>query len=86
MTTPETFRANLLAGLTALNAKVPAGSKVILWGLADGSILWNNTYNLLHPIGNGVTYAQFYKFLTFNSFIRAAVNHKVRQIQFSEQR
>lgn len=64
MTTPDAFRAQLLAGLEKLNSKVAPGSKVVLWGLVDGRILYNHLHNLTHPIGNGVTYDQFYSFLT----------------------
>jgi acyloxyacyl hydrolase len=64
MTTPTQFRQNLLAGLQLLDQKLPPNSRVVLFGLVDGEILWNNTYNLPHPLGMGITYADFYKFLS----------------------
>lgn len=63
MTTPEKFQSQLLTALEKLNTKVAPGSKVVLWGLVDGRILYNYLHRLPHPIGNGVTYDQFYSFL-----------------------
>lgn len=62
MTTPEDFRKNILAGLEAFDKKVPAGSKLLMIGLADGRILYQTMHNQPHPLG--ITYADLYVFLT----------------------
>jgi len=64
MTTPEEFRKNILAGLRDLDQKAPAGSKILLSGLADARVLFNTMHNRKHP-WFGMTYAEFYDFLTF---------------------
>lgn len=61
MTKTEEFRDQLLQGLAALDAKIPAGSHVLLMGLVDGRILWNVMSERMHPLG--ITYAEFYEFL-----------------------
>ena len=50
MTTPEDYENYLLKGLAALNSKAPANSKVLVMGLVDGRILWNESKlsNFLH--------------------------------------
>ena len=62
MTTPETYRQQLLQGLQELDAIAPPNSKVVLMGLVDGRILWDSLYNRRHPLGS--TYEQFWNFLT----------------------
>jgi acyloxyacyl hydrolase len=61
MTTSEDFRKQMLEGLAALDARIPAGSHVLMIGLVDGRILWNTMNNRIHPLG--VTYAELYEFL-----------------------
>ena len=56
MTTPETYRQQLLQGLQELDAIAPPNSKVVLMGLVDGRILWDSLYNRRHPLGS--TYEQ----------------------------
>ncbi|XP_004676915.1 PREDICTED: acyloxyacyl hydrolase [Condylura cristata] len=66
MTTPEKFYSKVMQTLEYLNAHLPNGSHVILYGLPDGTFLWNNLHNRYHPLGQlnkDVTYADFYSFL-----------------------
>ncbi|KAK1334765.1 hypothetical protein QTO34_004331 [Cnephaeus nilssonii] len=67
MTTPEQFYSKVMETLKYLNAHLPNGSHVILYGLPDGTFLWDNLHNRYHPLGqlNGdVTYGQLYAFLS----------------------
>ncbi|KAG2382113.1 hypothetical protein C9374_005905 [Naegleria lovaniensis] len=62
MTTPQQFEERLMKGLTLLDARSPPNSKLLLIGLVDGRILWNEMHNRIHPLG--VTYEGLYHFLT----------------------
>ncbi|XP_037693015.1 acyloxyacyl hydrolase isoform X2 [Choloepus didactylus] len=66
MTTPEKLFSKVMQTLKHLNSHLPNGSHVILYGLADGTFLWDNLQNRYHPLGQlnkDVTYAQLYSFL-----------------------
>ncbi|XP_058152759.1 acyloxyacyl hydrolase [Dasypus novemcinctus] len=66
MTTPEKLYSKVMLTLKYLNSRLPNGSHVILYGLADGAFLWDNLHNRYHPLGQlnkDVTYAQLYSFL-----------------------
>lgn len=66
MTTPEQMRVNLQKTLDTLDKKLPKGSHVIVVGMVDGRVLYNNLHNRIHPIGKlrgDVTYSKFYDFL-----------------------
>ncbi|XP_030652518.1 acyloxyacyl hydrolase isoform X3 [Nomascus leucogenys] len=66
MTTPEKLYSNVMQTLKHLNSHLPNGSHVILYGLPDGTFLWDNLHNRYHPLGQlnkDVTYAQLYSFL-----------------------
>lgn len=64
MTTPEEYEEKLKAGLAKLDSVLVPGSKVVLFGLVDGSILFDLMGNIQHPLGSNITYAQFYDFLS----------------------
>ncbi|KAF6085348.1 acyloxyacyl hydrolase [Phyllostomus discolor] len=67
MTTPERFYSKVMETLKYLNSHLPNGSHVILYGLPDGTFLWDNLHDRYHPLGqlNGdVTYRRFYTFLS----------------------
>ncbi|XP_036183207.1 acyloxyacyl hydrolase isoform X2 [Myotis myotis] len=67
MTTPEQFYSKVMETLKYLNARLPNGSHVILYGLPDGTFLWDHLHSRHHPLGqlNGdVTYGQLYTFLS----------------------
>lgn len=67
MTTPEQFYAKVMQTLKYLNARLPNGSHVILYGLPDGTFLWDNLHHRYHPLGQlnrDVTYGQLYAFLS----------------------
>ncbi|EPQ08879.1 Acyloxyacyl hydrolase [Myotis brandtii] len=67
MTTPEQFYSKVMETLKYLNARLPKGSHVILYGLPDGTFLWDHLHSRYHPLGqlNGdVTYGQLYAFLS----------------------
>ncbi|KAM8770098.1 acyloxyacyl hydrolase [Rhynchonycteris naso] len=66
MTTPEQFYSNVMETLKYLNSHLPNGSHVILYGLPDGTFLWDTLHNRYHPLGQlneDVTYEQLYSFL-----------------------
>ncbi|KJE93948.1 hypothetical protein CAOG_08802 [Capsaspora owczarzaki ATCC 30864] len=66
MTTAAEFRANIIAGLDALNMTLAPGSHVLLNGLANGSVLYEYMHALIHPIGEwkqNVNYADVYTYL-----------------------
>ncbi|XP_001501291.1 acyloxyacyl hydrolase [Equus przewalskii] len=66
MTTPEKLYSKVMQTLKYLNSHLPNGSHVILYGLPDGTFLWDNLHNKYHPLGQlnkDVTYAHFYSFL-----------------------
>nr|CAD7462159.1 unnamed protein product [Timema tahoe] len=63
MTTPETFRKNVVQVLESLEAILPAGSHVVLIGLVDGGLIYPIMADRLHPIGqvgNNVYYHDVY--------------------------
>lgn len=62
MTTVVEYEAQLLAGLRLLDSVAAPNSKVLLLGLVDGSILYNVSQHLNHPLGG--TVPQFYDFLS----------------------
>ncbi|KAF0975358.1 hypothetical protein FDP41_005352 [Naegleria fowleri] len=62
MTTPQQFEERLMNGLTLLDARSPPNSKLLLIGLVDGRLLWNEMHKRIHPLG--VTYEGLYHFLT----------------------
>ncbi|XP_073921389.1 acyloxyacyl hydrolase isoform X2 [Castor canadensis] len=67
MTTPEQLYSRVMQTLHHLNSHLPNGSHVILYGLPDGTFLWDNLHNRYHPLGQlnkDVTYAQFFSFLS----------------------
>lgn len=64
MTTPDEYTEQLNAGLAKLDTVLPPDSKVLLFGLVDGSILYDLMSKLPHPLGSNITYAQFYEFLS----------------------
>ncbi len=63
MTSPITFRNNILEGLDQLDQKVAEGSKVVLLGLVQGHLVWDIMAHRLHPLG--ITFKDFYNNLAF---------------------
>ncbi|KAL4467214.1 hypothetical protein ABPG73_014879 [Tetrahymena malaccensis] len=61
MTPPQVFREKILEIWNYLDTVVPAGSHMIIWGVADGKILYDTLKNKLEPIG--ITYPNFYDYL-----------------------
>ncbi|KNC46423.1 surfactant protein B containing protein [Thecamonas trahens ATCC 50062] len=61
MTSAAQFKANYLEMLEFLDATLPAGSHVVLMGLAQGTVLYDTMHNRTHPIG--VPYTSVYSFL-----------------------
>jgi len=64
MTTVGEFRNKTLGALSALDAKMPRGSFVLLVGLVDGRVLYESLHAHTHP--TGTTYEDVYGFLTCN--------------------
>uniref|UniRef100_A0A8C9CV83 Acyloxyacyl hydrolase n=1 Tax=Phocoena sinus TaxID=42100 RepID=A0A8C9CV83_PHOSS len=67
MTTPEKLYSKVMQTLQYLDSHLPNGSHVILYGLPDGTFLWDNLHNRYHPLGQlnkDVTYAHLYSFLS----------------------
>jgi hypothetical protein len=62
MTTPDAFGASVNRTLDHLEQTLPRGSTVILIGLAQGTLLYNTTHNLTHPIGT--SYPALYDYLS----------------------
>nr|XP_006816952.1 PREDICTED: acyloxyacyl hydrolase-like [Saccoglossus kowalevskii] len=66
MTTPEVMKANVIDTLAYLDTVLPAGSALIMTGLADGRVLWKYMNSRYHPLGElrgDVTYADLYAYL-----------------------
>nr|XP_033786106.1 acyloxyacyl hydrolase isoform X2 [Geotrypetes seraphini] len=67
MTSPKEFHDNIMQVLKYLNSHLADGSHVILQGLVDGRILWDQLHNRYHPLGQlnkDITYEQLYLFLS----------------------
>ncbi|XP_041501651.1 acyloxyacyl hydrolase [Microtus oregoni] len=67
MTTPEQMYSNVMQTLKYLDSHLPNGSHVILYGLPDGTFLWDRLHDQYHPLGQlnkDVTYADFFSFLS----------------------
>ena len=61
LTTTEEFKKNILKLLNYLDETVPEGSHLLIFGLADGELLYDNLHNDTHPLN--VTYEAVYNFL-----------------------
>jgi acyloxyacyl hydrolase len=61
MRKPADFKVNVLKLLDYLDSKVPAGSHLIILGLGDGDLLYENLHDSTHPLN--VTYSDVYDFL-----------------------
>lgn len=67
MTKPEDFRAQLIAGLEKLDSVVPSNSRVLVLGLVDGSVIYENVANQSHPLSihaGDIKVSDFYRFLS----------------------
>jgi len=60
MTTPEAFRVNILKILNYLDSVVPAGSHLVVLGVANGSKIYEAVEKKMHPAG--ISYSQFYDY------------------------
>lgn len=95
MTTPEQFYSKVMETLEFLNSHLPNGSHVILYGLPDGTFLWDYLHDKYHPLGQlnkDVTYDQFYSFLSClqvtpcqgwmssNQTLRALTSERAKQL------
>ena len=65
MTTPERFYSKVMETLKYLHSHLPNGSHVILYGLPDGTFLWDNLHDRYHPLGIALKLL-----LLFNFFLR----------------
>lgn len=61
MRKPEEFKKNIIRLLDHLDTSVPAGSHLIILGLGDGDLLYENLHDSIHPLN--VTYKAVYDFL-----------------------
>ena len=61
MTTEAQFKVNILKLLNYLNDTVPKGSHLMMLGLGDGAILYENLHDWTHPLN--ITYSNLYEFL-----------------------
>lgn len=67
MTTLKEMHENVLQTMQYLDTKLPAGSHILLTGLANGSYLYEILHNRVHPVGrtkNDVLYSDVYTYLT----------------------
>lgn len=51
MTTPKKLYSSVMKTLKYLNSHLPNGSHVILYGLPNGTFLWDNLHNRYYPLG-----------------------------------
>ncbi|XP_050396389.1 acyloxyacyl hydrolase isoform X2 [Patella vulgata] len=66
MTTVEDMKANSLKTLQYLDTILPNNSYVMVMGLADGRVLYDNLHDRIHPLGrlrNDITYTMIYDYL-----------------------
>lgn len=61
MTTPAEFKVKILRLLNWLDDNVPADSHLMMFGLADGNLLYEYLHDWIHPLN--VTYKNVYDFL-----------------------
>lgn len=61
MTRPSVFREKILEIWNYIDSVIPAGSHMIIWGVADGRILYETLKDSLEPIG--ISYPAFYNYL-----------------------
>lgn len=61
MTPPEMFKQGVLERLEFLDTILPPGSHVLMFGLVNGSMLYDFLHDEKHPIG--ITYRNMYDFL-----------------------
>ena len=59
MTTPEQFYNKTMKSLNYLESILPPESAVILTGLAEGELLWDNLHDRYHPLGEFDQNAKF---------------------------
>ena len=67
MTKPQDFYNAVLETMQYLDTRLPNGSHVLLTGLANGSFLYAQLHDKIHPLGrlrNDVTYSTFYTYLS----------------------
>jgi acyloxyacyl hydrolase len=58
---PEDFRRYITRLLETVDMMVPAGSHMVIFGLGDGGLLYDNLHDDIHPLN--VTYRTVYDFL-----------------------
>ena len=61
LTDPAEFKQNVLKLLDYLDTTLPKGSHLVMIGLVNGSLLYDQLHNEIHPIG--VNYAHLYEYL-----------------------
>ena len=61
MTPVDKYRESTIESLRYLDTVLPPGSRVLMSGLVDGSILYDVMEKVTHPIG--VSFPQFYEYL-----------------------
>jgi len=60
MTKPDEFRKNIIKNLDYLDSVVPAGSHLVILGVANGSLIYEGVSGRVHPVG--VTYEKLYDY------------------------
>lgn len=66
MTTPEKLYSNIMQTLKYLNSHLPNGSHVILYGLPDGTFLWDNLHDRYYPLGIGLKIILLFNNVSYN--------------------
>jgi len=61
MTKPDVFREKILEIWNHLDTVLPTGSHMIIWGVADGRILYDTLKDKIEPLG--LSYPDFYDYL-----------------------
>lgn len=96
MTKPEDSERDLLRALNELDKISPKGSKIMVTGMVDGRILWEEMGHRKHPFG--VPYKNVYNFLdctdanpcktwlTSNDTLREAASKRAEELSATSQR
>ncbi|KAJ3425942.1 acyloxyacyl hydrolase [Anaeramoeba flamelloides] len=84
--TPQQFRENMVKALHKLDSLVAPGSVFFLMSLLDGTRPYNVLHDKIHPIGHGVTYADFYEYMkcTQISFCSLFLTTNITEMLYAE--
>ncbi|KAJ3435285.1 acyloxyacyl hydrolase [Anaeramoeba flamelloides] len=64
--TPQQFRDNVVKSLHQLDSVLAPGSVIFVMSLMDGTRPFKILHDKPHPLGHGITYADFYEYMKCN--------------------